>query len=169
MPVFLHSFATWLGNTEFSKLMVANKWWWAFMMDLHFIGLAMLIGTIGTLDLRLLGFSKQMPVAPLHRLIPWAIVGFGINVATGVLAFIGMPVYYTYDVAFWLKMVAILLAGVNVLVFYWSGLLREIDKIGPGEDAPPLAKFIAASSLILWFAVLILGRYIQFYANIESQ
>jgi hypothetical protein len=169
MPVFLHSFSTWLGNTEFSKLVVGNKWWWAFMMDMHFIGLALLIGTIGTLDLRMLGFSKQMPIGPLHRLIPWAILGFSINLVTGVLAFIGMPVYYTYDIAFWLKMLTILLAGVNVLVFYWSGLSAQIERIGAGEDAPLLAKVIAATSLILWFMVLILGRYIQFYANVASQ
>src|SRR5205807_8379893 len=67
------------------------KFWWAFMMGLHFIGLVMIVGAVGALDLRMLGFAKEFPIAPMHRLAPWALAGFAINVTTGVLAFIGMP------------------------------------------------------------------------------
>ena len=162
---FVHPFVTWLAGTQFSKLMIGSKWWWAFLMDMHFIGLALLIGTIGVFDLRLLGFAKQLPIAPLHRLMPWAIVGFSINFVTGGLAFIGMPIFYTYDIAFWLKMCAILLAGLNVAVFYFTGTLSRVEQVGAGEDAPLLAKFIAATSLLLWFAVIILGRYIQLFED----
>ena len=165
MPAFVHPFVTWLAGTHFSKLMIGNKWWWAFLMDMHFIGLALLIGTVGMFDLRLLGFAKQLPIAPLHRLLPWAIVGFSINFVTGGLAFIGMPFFYTYDIAFWLKMCAILLAGLNVAAFYFTGMLRRVEQVGAGEDAPLLAKFIAASSLFLWFAVIIWGRYIQLFKD----
>jgi uncharacterized membrane protein len=148
-----------------TELMTISKWWWAFMMDLHFIGLALLIGTIGLLDLRMLGFAKQLPIGPLHRLVPWAMAGFGINVATGILAFTGMPLYYTYDVAFWLKMLAILLLGLNVAAFYLTNTFEAVVDLGPGDDAPPMAKFIAGSSLFLWFAVIALGRYIQSYTD----
>lgn len=161
----MHPLTTWLADTHFSKLMIGNKWWWAFRMDMHVIGLALLIGMIGVFDLRLLGFAKQLPIAPLHRLMPWAIVGFSINFVTGGLAFIGMPFFYTYDIAFWLKMCAILLAGLNVAVFYFTGTLSRVEHVGAGEDAPPLAKLIAASSLLLWFAVIILGRYIQLFED----
>ena len=61
----------------FAEVMTASKWWWAFMMDMHFVGLVLLMGTIGLLDLRLLGFAKQIPIGSLHRLLPWAMVGFG--------------------------------------------------------------------------------------------
>jgi uncharacterized membrane protein len=151
-----------------AELMTASKWWWAFMMDLHFIGLAILIGTVGILDLRILGFANQIPIAPLHRLVPWAMAGFGINLVTGVLAFTGMDQYYTYDWAFWLKMLAIMLLGVNVAAFYLAGAFESIKGLGPGEDAPPFAKFIAATSLFLWFAVITLGRYIQSYSDTIS-
>src|SRR5206468_2943433 len=85
---------------KFTRLMTVNKWWWAFMMDLHFIGLVLVIGTIGLLNLRVLGFPRQIPIAPLNKLVPWGIAGFGINVLTGLLAFIGMPTFYTHDIAF---------------------------------------------------------------------
>ena len=165
MPAFMHHFAVWLASTDFSKLMVQNKWWWAFMMDMHFIGLTLLVGVIGALDLRVLGFPKELPIAPLHRLVPWAIAGFGINLVTGILAFIGMPLFYTYDTAFWLKMLAILLAGLNVGAFYLTGVFHKVERLGPGEDAPLSAKLIAASSMFLWFSVIILGRYIQVFED----
>ena len=153
---------------KFADLVLINKWWWAFMMDLHFIGLALLIGTVGILNLRMLGFAKQLPVAPLHRLTPWAMGAFGINALTGILAFIGMPNYYAFDVAFWLKMLALLLLGLNVAAFYLTDAFRSVEHLGPGEDAPPLAKFFAATSLVLWFAVIALGRYIQPFTDTLS-
>src|SRR5438552_14221466 len=150
---------------KFTDLMLLSKWWWAFMMDLHFVGLALLIGTVGILDLRMLGFFKQLPIAPLHRLTPWAMAGFGVNTLTGILAFIGMPNYYTFDAAFWLKMLALLLLGLNAAAFYLSNAFNSVEHLGPGEDAPALAKFFAASSLVLWFAVIALGRYIQSFTD----
>jgi len=150
---------------KFAELMTASKWWWAFMMDLHFVGLVLVIGTIGILDLRILGFAKQIPIAPLHKLLPWAIAGFGLNLVTGVLAFTGMGAYYTYDWAFWFKILAILLLGLNVAAFYLTGAFSSVVGLGPGEDAPPFAKFVAASSLFLWFAVITLGRYIQSFSD----
>jgi uncharacterized membrane protein len=153
---------------KFTRLMTANKFWWAFMMDVHFIGLVMIIGAVGALDLRMLGFAKQIPIASLHRLVPWALAGFAINVTTGVLAFIGMPEFYTYDVAFWIKVLGILLLGLNAAAFYLTDTFHVVEHMGPGEDAPPAAKIIAASSLVLWFGVITLGRYIQPYQNTFS-
>jgi len=153
---------------KFTDLMLVSKWWWAFMMDLHFIGLALLIGTVGILNLRVLGFAKQLPVAPLHRLTPWAMGAFGINMLTGILAFIGMPNYYTFNVAFWLKMLALLLLGFNVAAFYLTDAFHSVQHLGPGEDAPLLAKVFAATSLVLWFAVIALGRYIQSFTDTIS-
>jgi hypothetical protein len=153
---------------KFAELMTASKWWWAFMMDLHFVGLVLLIGTVGILDLRVLGFAKQIPIDPLHRLLPFAMAGFALNLVTGVLAFTGMDKYYTYDWAFWFKMLAIMLLGVNVAAFYLTGAFESVERMGPGDDAPPLAKFIAATSLFLWFAVITLGRYIQSFSDTIS-
>jgi hypothetical protein len=144
-----------------TALMVASKWWWAFMMSLHFIGLSLLLGVIGTLDLRILGFAKQLPLEPLQRFLPWAILGLGINIVTGMLAFMGMPEYYTYDGAFWFKIAAFMLASLNVGAFYLTGIFERIRYLGPGDDAPWLAKAVSVSSLVLWFAVIIAGRYIQ--------
>ena len=163
LSAFVHIFEP--TPSKFTDLMLVSKYWWAFMMDLHFIGLALLIGTVGIFDLRVLGFEKRLTGASLHRLMPWAMAGFGVNVLTGVLAFIGMPSYYAFDVAFWLKILAILLLGLNAALFYLTDAFHSVERMAPGEDAPGWAKFIAGSSLFLWFAVITLGRYIQSYAD----
>src|SRR5215813_9413990 len=60
-----------------------SMWVWPVLEDLHFLGLILLLGTIGVLNLRILGFLKQIPIAPLHRFIPWGIAGFATNLITG--------------------------------------------------------------------------------------
>ena len=163
LSAFVHIFEP--TPSKFTDLMLVSKYWWAFMMDLHFIGLALLIGTVGILNLRVLGFEKRLTGASLHRLMPWAMAGFGVNVLTGTLAFIGMPAYYAFDAAFWLKILAVLLLGLNAAVFYLTDAFESVERLGPGEDAPRFAKVVAGSSLFLWFAVITLGRYIQSYAD----
>jgi hypothetical protein len=140
----------------------SSMWVWPILEDLHFIGLILLLGAIGVVNLRVLGFLRQLPVGPLHRFIPWGIGGFGINVITGFLFYIGMPGFYNMNVVFQLKMFTILLAGATLLLFYCTSAFRKLENLGPGDDAPAFAKFIAVTSIILWIAVIVLGRYIPF-------
>lgn len=146
---------------KFADAMTFSKWWWTFMMAAHFLGLILIVGTVGLLDIRIMGFVKQLPVAPLHRLIPWGLAGLGINVATGLMAFAARPDNYIFSSALWLKILALLLLGLNAAAFYLTNIFKGVESVGAGEDAPISAKLIAASSLFLWFAVITMGRYIQ--------
>jgi uncharacterized membrane protein len=146
---------------KFSEAVTFSKWWWTFMMIMHFLGLIMIVGTVGLLDLRIMGFLKQLPVAPVHRFLPWAMAGLGVNIVTGLLAFIGLPENYIYSGVFWLKMLSLLLLGLNAAAFYLTDIFAGVESLAAGEDAPISAKLIAASSLFLWFAVITFGRYIQ--------
>jgi hypothetical protein len=140
----------------------SSMWVWPILEDLHFIGLILIIGAFGALNIRVLGVMKQLPVAPLHRFIPWGIAGFFLNIVTGLLFFMGMPGFYTPNVVFQIKMFTIMLAGLNLLLFHCTSAFRSIENLGPGEDAPLYAKIVAASSLILWIAAIVLGRYIPY-------
>jgi hypothetical protein len=151
----------WLDSTQLSAWVV-YPWVWPTLEVFHFLGLTLLMGTVVLLDLRLLGMGKGLPVAPLHQFIPWGIAGFIVNLITGFLFFVGSPTAYVYNIAFQLKMTAILLAGMNVLVFYLI-LFRKVEALGPGDDAPLAAKCVAGTSLFLWLAVIVLGRYIALY------
>ncbi len=65
-------------------------------------------------------------------------------------------------------MLALLLLGLNAAAFYLTGAFNAVEHLGPGEDAPLGAKFFAAASLMLWFAVIALGRYIQSFSDTIS-
>jgi uncharacterized membrane protein len=144
-----------------------SRWIWPIIEDLHFIGLILILATIGLLNLRLLGFFKKLPVAPLHRLLPWGIAGVFINIVTGMLFFIGMPAFYSNNGDFQLKMVAVVAAGTNLTLFYCSSAFQPLLKVGPGDDAPATAKLVAAASLFLWVAIIVMGRYMPFFEVIQ--
>lgn len=137
-----------------------SRWVWPLIETFHFIGLILLLGTVGVLDLRMLGFLRQLPIAPLHRFLPWGIVGLGINVITGFMFFIGMPFFYVFNAIFQLKILTIVIAGANLLLFHCTAAFRRWETLGPGETAPMLGKLVAASSILLWIVVVVIGRYI---------
>jgi hypothetical protein len=137
-----------------------SRWVWPIIEDLHFIGLILIMATVCLLNIRVLGFLKKLPVRPLHRLLPWGIAGFAINVVSGMMMFIGMPGFYVFNAVFQLKIVTILFAAGNLILFHSTGIFRKWDRIGPNGDAPVFAKLVAGSSLLLWVVVIVLGRYI---------
>ncbi len=159
---------TFLQLSFVEHLIGAYRWVWPLSEVLHFIGLALLVGIVTLFDLRLLGVAKRLPVAPLRKLLPWAVFGFVLCVSTGLVFVTGLwanvavhPVEAVrIDLYLQLKLIFIFLAGLNLLVFYQSGVSRAVDRLGPGDDAPVLAKIIAASSLFLWVGVVYWGRLI---------
>ena len=159
---FLDSLSTWLKTTKLSWAVIHYPWLWPAAETLHFIGLALLVGSVALIDLRMLGMAKQLPLRPLHRLLFWGLAGFGINVITGILFFAGEPSQYVHNSVFWLKLLFILLAGINALLFYATGIFRDTEDLGPGEDAPLGAKIIAGVSLFLWVGVMYFGRMLPF-------
>jgi uncharacterized membrane protein len=134
-------------------------WMWPTCETLHFIGLSLLMGVVFLVDLRVLGVMKGVSFASLHRLLPWAAIGFGVNVLTGILFFVGIPGQYIHNKVFYWKLALVMLAGLNALYFT---LLEEPWELGPGEDAPLTAKFAAASAVVLWVAVMYCGSMLPF-------
>ena len=160
----LESLGIWLKTTRLSSFVITYPWVWPTCETLHFIGLAMLIGTVWILDLRMLGVAKALPIAPMRRLLRWGVAGFIINFVTGSLFFIGTPYQYIGNIGFYLKMVCVALAGVNVLIFYLT-VYHRVERLEPGEDAPFPAKLIAAASLLLWLGVMSFGRLLPYFGN----
>lgn len=166
MPSFLHACGAWLHDTSLSRAMSGgHPLLWPLCETLHIIGLALLFGIVGLLDLRMMGVGKGIPISGLLRLIPWGIAGFALNAVTGFLFFVGDPFQYLNNIAFWWKMALIGLAGVNVVIFYGTGLARRVEAMRPDEEAPLGAKMIGATSLILWAGVMYWGRMLPFIGN----
>src|SRR3954463_6894505 len=96
MEAFLRYWMRW---PSVEHLIYQHLWVWGVCQSLHFVGMALLIGTVGILDLRLLGMAKEFPVATLKKLIPGGVLGFvlclapGILFVTGIYANINIPPY----------------------------------------------------------------------------
>jgi len=148
-------------GTAINQWVLATSWLWPLMEILHFVGLTLLLGALLIVDLRLAGFLRQMNIGSTHRLLPWAIGGFGLNLVTGVLFFMGDPSRYAVNIGFQVKMLLILLAGLNALWFYVK-LRPVMAGWDPYGDTPGVAKVIAFLSLAIWFGVLLLGRLIPY-------
>ena len=151
----------WLGWAANSGV----PWIWPMCESLHFIGLALLMGCVGVYDLRMMGFMKELEIGALQRVLPWGIFGFVINLLTGVVFFMGDPGQYLRNWVFWSKMAFIVLAGINLIVYYWAGIDRNVAQVGAGQDAPRAAKIVAAVSLFLWVGVIFWGRMMPFLGN----
>jgi len=141
---------------------VKVTWVWPTCETLHFIGLSLLFGVAALVDLRMLGMMKSIPFTALHRLLPWGILGFGLNTITGMLFFVGAPQQYTGNPVFHWKLVLILVAGINVLYFT---IFEEPWEVGPGDDAPFTTKVVAVTALVLVVGVLYCGRMLPFIGN----
>jgi hypothetical protein len=163
MAGFQVSLVHWLANAappiaEFMR----SKWGWPMAESIHFLGLSMLVGCIGLFDLRLLGMAKRIPIAALHKLIPWGLLGFAINITSGSLFLLTEPDQYIYNPSFQFKVLFIMLAGANALTFYITTYRRATAPNAP-SDAPRTAKLVAVVSLSLWIGVIVCGRLLTFF------
>jgi len=139
-----------------------TAWAWPAMESLHFLGLSLLIGSVGLFDLRMLGMAKSISMAALHKLVPWGVLGYATNVTTGAMFFVSDPSQYLYNPAFQLKVLCMAVAGVNMIVFY-STTAEKVKALPSTATAPLAAKVVAAVSLSCWVGVITFGRLITFY------
>lgn len=157
-------FVAWLSGTSVSHTINEYPWLWPICETLHFIGLALLVGITGTLDLRLLGFMKGVAISAIREFMPWAIAGFAIYLVTGLVFFIGLPRQYVNNPAFFAKMFFLVLAGLNAM-FFETRLGSRVLAMGPRESTPTSFKIVGAVSLIAWLGVLYFGRMLPFIGN----
>jgi hypothetical protein len=138
-----------------------TPWTWIAAETLHFVGLSLLVGVILLIDLRVLGFMSQVSFAALDRLLPWAMLGFALNVFTGMLFFAAAYGQYTNNPAFFWKLVFVLLAGANTLYFTFD----RTWAMAPGRDAPMLSKAAAVGAMFFWVGVMYWGSMLPFIGN----
>jgi hypothetical protein len=151
-----------LEQTDVARTMRQSVWLWAIFESVHFAGMSLLVGIVGLFDLRLLGFARGVPYAAFHRLIPLGVAGFAANALTGICFVAAFPGEYLFNAAFQLKLALMLVAALNVVLFY-AGTFKGLKTLGP-EAAPPLrARMAGAVSLCAWVGVMSAGRLITFF------
>ena len=148
VPVFLDtlersSLSTWIRESE-------SAFAYYFVLVIHNIGLALLVGTCGVLGARLLGFVPELPLAPLRRFFRFVWAGFWLNVVSGVFLLIAYPTKALTNPLFYVKLVLIA-CGV------WT--LRRIER------EVVVSRSLALWMLGLWFGVLTAGRALAYTAT----
>ena len=159
----MHAVIEWVRQTQISLLMQDWAIWLSPVLEIfHFIGLSILIGAAGFMDVRLIGFLRGVPVASALQFAPVAMVGFAINLVTGIAFILVDPSLYLLSWTFWFKVLFIVLAGLNVTLLELSPLGASARRIGAGEDTTSAMKMVGAVSLTSWFLVLYLGRMLPY-------
>jgi hypothetical protein len=138
-------------------------WIYPLVNTLHILGVALLIGSVVVLDLRLLGLWRRVPASALAAVLgPTAIVGFGLAASAGALLFIARAADYAPLWLFQVKMGLLVLALVNGVAVLRAGAWRRL-RDGQGDTPIPASlRTLAATSLILWLAVMTFGRLVGY-------
>jgi hypothetical protein len=137
-------------------------WVWPAAETLHFLGLCLVFGVLLAVNLRILGAMKGLSFAAMHRLLPWGILGLGMNLITGMLFFIAAANQYTQNVAFYWKVAFLILAGAH---FLYLTVFSKTWALKIGEEAPALDKLVAMTGIGLWVGVIYWGRMLPFIGN----
>jgi hypothetical protein len=150
-------------NSALSEWMRTSLKAVAIINALHIMSIVTVFGTILVVDLRLIGYPnvKRSFMRMHHELLRWTWGAFGIAAVTGVLLFMVNAVTYHRNTAFWLKMGAMVLAGINMMVFELM-TAKTAPSWDKGVLPPPAARAAGFLSIVLWVAVIVFGRWIGF-------
>jgi hypothetical protein len=157
-------FFKWLEKTPFAEFVQQSPWGYPAMLTLHLVAVAVVMGMITVVDLRLLGLaSTKSAVSEVCReALPWTWGAFAVSAVTGVILFMAQPVKYFDNYAFRLKFLLLVIAGLNMLVFEFV-TYRSVEKWDRDVPVPLAVKVAGAISLAAWIAIVAYGRWTAYY------
>ncbi len=152
-----------LDRTDLATWVQSNTYAFPVLDATHVISAMLLFGSVAILDLRLLrAFAPNYAVTKISdQVLPWTWASFVVAVITGCLLFVAQASSYLDDQEFQIKMLLMLLAGVNLAIFHffsWNSVGRWDTAMPP----PVRARVAAMLSLALWAGVIVTGRWIGF-------
>jgi hypothetical protein len=155
-------FAIWLKETAFGTEVRESLWLYPAFEVVHLMGIALLVGSIAMAGFRLMGMSRQLPVTLTARhLLPWTWIGFATVVVSGLALFSGFATDYYVNTAFRIKVLLIVLAGINATLFHFR-VYKNVAAWNENMPSPTAAKLFASISIILWFSIIVAGRLIAY-------
>ena len=137
-----------------SDALRANPWAYPALESVHIVGIALLLGNLVALEVRVFGGAAALPVQALARLsLRIAAAGFGLAAVSGLLMFATQPSELLGNRSFVIKMGLLAMAGCNAAWFHARGSLRKLD---------PTARVQMLVSTAIWLGVVVCGRWIAY-------
>ena len=157
------SFFEWLAATPASLALHESRYLYLGVLTVHVMTLGVFVGIAVLLDLRLLGITlRNVPASEvIARLVPWTIAGFLVMVASGTLLFYAAPVDKVGNVFFRAKMGLLVLAGINIWVFF-NTVYANVAEWDLDPVPPRRARLAGGVALVLWAAIITAGRMIPY-------
>ncbi|MES2784061.1 MAG: hypothetical protein V4684_01235 [Pseudomonadota bacterium] len=136
------------------QAIASSPWMYPLLEVVHILGIALLLGNLVLLELRVFGRGATLPVVDLAKLsLAIAVAGFALAAASGLVMFATRPAELLANRAFTLKMLLLFTAGCNAAWFHARGSLHKLDGA---------ARLLMLSSTLIWLAVLTCGRWIAY-------
>jgi hypothetical protein len=157
-------FALWL-STTFPSVYIQehNAWVIPTIQSIHIVGIAMVMGSVLMIDLRILGWAgKDLTLRQTtERFGPWLTGSLWLLLVTGILMVVGEPVRELVTFSFWLKMALVAIGAVAALIF--QGALRRHDQQwGDMLAHRASVKTLAIVTFLIWAFIIVLGRLIAY-------
>lgn len=161
------AFLAWLESTGLSTWIRESGSIWAYpsILFLHTIGMAFVVGANAGLDLKILGFAPEAPLAPMRRLFPFMWTGFGINAVSGTMLVLADATTKLANPVFYVKIAFVALA-LNNLRLLRSHLFR--DRPIDDQPLPANVRMLAFTSLIFWLGAITGGRLMAYIGPVSG-
>jgi len=159
----IFQFCEWLESTSVGVLVRESLWGFPILVAIHIIGLIFSAGIVIWLDLRLLGISMRgIPVSRVYRrLMPWAFGGYAMMFTSGGMLLTGFATSAYHNAYFFVKIAALLGAGINALVYH-ANVERRIALWDRSMPTPLPARMAGIISIVLWATVIMAGRMMSY-------
>tara|TARA_X000000368_G_scaffold373432_1_gene324435 strand:+ start:2977 stop:3555 length:579 start_codon:yes stop_codon:yes gene_type:complete len=156
-------FVQWLATTEWSIALHESLYLYPWIESSHVLFICFFFGTLLFVDLRLTGkVFTNLSISEMNKgILPLTIIGFCLMTLTGLLLFYAIPVRNYQNIFFRIKILLIIIAGLNALFFH-KRMSKEAKKWDKDSFVPKSMKASAIASLFTWSLVIISGRMIAY-------
>lgn len=160
----LQNFCQWLYNSGVGTGIRGSIWIFPIIETIHVLGITLLVGTVAILDLRLLGvvFKREDVSQIARQILPLTWTGFAVMLVSGFLLFTAEAANSYANPAFRIKLVLLILVGLNPLVFHLT-IYRNVSAWGDRAITPFRARLAGCVSLSLWGGIICAGRAIAYF------
>lgn len=149
-------------QSRLASHLTESTWLYATVETLHVLGFVLLAGSIAIVDLRLLGFGRNLSIRALTRLVlPWTLGSLLIVIPTGLMLFTADAAELIGNRTFLIKLLLLSFVATNALIYH-AGPHQTVGAWDQNTTAPVAARLAAALSLVLWVAIVTAGRLIAY-------